>query len=85
MWPSWGAIQSDVDLRRVYWVEADITVVVESAGQCALLRVPRPLCGLLLYLRKAHHPTDLASVLVRWQGASQKLPALAMARMEVNF
>ncbi|APW47829.1 hypothetical protein RA876_17400 [Rhodoferax antarcticus] len=74
-----GALQSDVDLRCVYWVEADITVVDESAGRYALLRVHRPLRGLLLYLRKAHHPTDFSSVLAPWQGASQKLPALDMA------
>jgi len=30
-----GAIQIDVDLRCVYWVEAAIAVVVESAGRCA--------------------------------------------------
>ena len=29
-----------------------------SVGQCALLRVPRPLRGLLLYLCRAHCPPD---------------------------
>ncbi len=29
-----------------------------SVGLCVLLRVPRPLCGLLLDLRKTHSPTD---------------------------
>ncbi|MBU3996013.1 MAG: hypothetical protein KKI03_00490, partial [Gammaproteobacteria bacterium] len=72
-----GAIQSECAsdewffseaLRCVYWIWAGITVVVESAGRCALLRVPRPLRELLLYLRKAHHPTDSASDWVRRQG-----------------
>ncbi|MBU3898776.1 MAG: hypothetical protein KJ614_07595, partial [Gammaproteobacteria bacterium] len=55
-------------LRCVYWIEADITVVGESAGRYALPRVPRPLRVLLLDLRKTYHPTDSASALVRWQG-----------------
>ncbi len=71
-------------LKDVYWVEVNLTVVVESAGRYALLCVPRPLCGLLLYLRKAHHPTDFASVQVRWQEEGQKLPELDVARMDVS-
>ncbi len=50
-------------LKGVHWIEVDITVVGESAGRYALLRVLRPLRGLPLYLRKAHHPTDSPSVL----------------------
>ena len=46
----------------------DFTVFDESAGRRALLRVPRPLRGLLLYLRKAHHPTDSSRLWVGWQG-----------------
>jgi len=38
----------------------------QSAGRYALLRVPRPLCGLLLDLRKAYHPTD-CELLKCWQ------------------
>jgi len=52
-------------------VEADITVVGESVGRCALLRVPRPQRGLLLYLRKAYHPADSASGEMLWQGGSK--------------
>ena len=39
-----------------YWVDdycPIVAVVDESVGRCALLRVIRPLRGLLLYLRKA--------------------------------
>ena len=43
-------------------------VMGESAGRYALLRVLRPLRGLLLYLRKAYHPADSVSAQVRWQG-----------------
>jgi len=45
----------------------DFTVFDESAGRRALLRVPRPLRGLLLYLRKAHHRTDSMRLWVGWQ------------------
>ncbi|MDD2948387.1 MAG: hypothetical protein PHV80_06075 [Rugosibacter sp.] len=44
-----------------------MAVVDESAGRCALLCVTRPLRVLLLYLRKAHHPTDPVMLLVGWQ------------------
>jgi len=71
-----GAIQSDVDLRCVYLVEADITVVVESAGRCALLRVPRPLRGLLLNLRKAHHPTDFCERFGALAGGESKVACI---------
>ncbi|MFM1978915.1 MAG: hypothetical protein RLZ68_180, partial [Pseudomonadota bacterium] len=37
---------------------------VTSIGLRALLRVPRPLRELLLYLRKAHSPIDNASRLL---------------------
>ena len=47
-------------LKGVYGVEVGFTVVCESVGRCALLRGPRPRRGLLLDLRKAHHPTDFA-------------------------
>ena len=64
-------------LRCVYWIGADIAVVGESAGRCALLRVPAPASRAPpIFCRKAHHPTDSASVLVRWQGEIQKVPAV---------
>ena len=74
--PKWVAIRGYVGLeewflrsafRWVSFVEAGITVMGESAGRYALLRVPRPLRELLLYLRKAYHPTDFASGWVRGQ------------------
>jgi hypothetical protein len=54
-----------------YWVKADITLLGESARRYALLRVPRPLRGLLLYLRKAYHPADFANDQVHMQGNSK--------------
>jgi hypothetical protein len=39
--------------------------VVRASGLDALLRVPRPLRGLLLYLRKALSPLALAGMVAR--------------------
>ncbi|PJB42357.1 MAG: hypothetical protein CO105_11380 [Comamonadaceae bacterium CG_4_9_14_3_um_filter_60_33] len=51
-----------------YQADADVTDADETAGRCTLLRVLRPLRGLLLYLRKAHRPTVLMSLSVCLQG-----------------
>jgi len=56
----------------------------ESARRYALLRVPRPLRELLLYLRKAYRPTDFVSAQIRWQGKFKKLPALMVALIDVH-
>ena len=86
-----GAIQTDVDLFplplgegqgeggcltfSVCQTEADVTVADETVGRCALLRVPRPLRGLRLDLRKAHHPTVLMRLSICLRGRFE-----AMAR-----
>jgi len=49
-----------------------------------LLRVTRPLRGLLLYLRKAYHPADFARVLGTRAGGSQKLLELELALIDVH-
>ena len=47
-----------VDCIQIALVFADCCG--ESGWQCVLLRVPHPLCGLLLYLRKTHCHPDLS-------------------------
>jgi hypothetical protein len=51
--------------------------VVRASGLNALLRVPRPLRGLLLYLRKALSPLALANIFARLDAKPQFIATVA--------